>query len=1112
MRRTAVNVAALLIVLAASSQVPAQPVALPTGAAPGAPGEGSRFDLARKDCVGTAANRTSKVWFTIANGVLSDVYSPTVDNTNLSTMQFVVTDGTSFTDLQTRDTTYTVRSLDRSGMACQVTSVARNGKYRIIADYVADPRRDAVVVRVRLLPRPGALGLSLFVRVDPTVNGNGGGGSGNAGADRATVDSTSALVSWDLNTETNAVNRDYAVPTAMALRADRPFTQESSGYVGTPSDGLTQLDQDHRLTATYADAGPGNVVQTAAIDLGGAGAATLALGFGRTAPEAVATAGQAAHAPFVATLARNLAEWNAYDAHLTSPPTKVAGLSTADVEQLKAAYWLSVNTVKASEDKSFPGAIVASLASPWGQAVSAGDPSNGKPPYFGSYREVFARDLYEAYTGLLVAGDLATARDAVRFLFLHQQLADGRFPRNSLLNGQAAPDTGGDQLDESSYPILMAYQAGLAGDTTLWPHIRSAADFVVAHGPAFGSERWEEQGGFSPSTIAAEIAGLVAAARIADQHHDAASADVYRATADHFQRSIKGWTVTTNGPYGDGRYFIRLSRTGDPNAAITYNLGNGSITADQRSVIDAGFLELTRLGILPASDTDVVHSLSIVDQVIGRVTSNGQGFYRYGTSLDGTEDGYGDCFEPDPTNCSPSGRPWPTGNAGSGHLWPVLSGERAEQQLQAGDRSGAVALLNAMRGYAFGVGLMPEQNWENPDLAASGFGSPPETASIGYTNGEAAGSATPLTWAQAQLARLILSVGAHGTGVAKPVEQPAIVRARYVDHGPPGLLPLTVNAPADGTVLDTTTATVTGTTAPAARVSVAAAAVELGGATVKASTTADSSGQFSLTVGLGFGNNILTLGATKGNATAYARISVVSSVVPGTSLLDATDPSGDDHGPGTYTYPLSDNFHDGAFDLQRFQVIDAGDTVYLRAQLRDLSPTFGSALGAQMLDVFIRDPGAPAVSNAPPFPERRYSIAANSLWSSRVEVQGFAAPVFVSATGQSLGPVTVTANQASRSILIGIPKSALGQPGAGWVFTVVLHGQDGFSPDQARGFAPTAQDFLFGLCPPGGSSPICAIDPNTAPKVMDTIPPSGVDQSTELDPTLGPVQLHGLTL
>ena len=177
--------------------------------------------------------------------------------------------------------------------------------------------------------------------------------------------------------------------------------------------------------------------------------------------------------------------------------------------------------LKASEDKTFPGAVVASLASPWGQAVSAGDTPGGKPVYFGSYREVFARDLYESFTGLMAAGDLGTARATVRFLFERQQLADGRFPRNSLVNGKQAPDTGGDQLDETAYPILMAYQAGLQHDGSLWAdHVRKAADFVVAHGPSFGSERWEEQSGYSPSTIAAEIAGLVAAGRIADVNGD----------------------------------------------------------------------------------------------------------------------------------------------------------------------------------------------------------------------------------------------------------------------------------------------------------------------------------------------------------------------------------------------------------------------------------------------------------------------------------------------------------------------------------------------------------------------------------------------------------------
>ncbi|HEY7272122.1 MAG TPA: glucodextranase DOMON-like domain-containing protein [Actinoplanes sp.] len=1062
----------------------AAPAALPD-AATGGPGALSHFDLARKDCLGTSAGRTSKVWYTVAGGVLSDVYSPTVDNTNVETMQFLVTDGRSFTDLQTRDTTYTVRSLDRTGMACEVTSTARSGRYSIVTRYVTDPARDAVVMQVSFRPR--ASGLQLYVRLDGSVNGNGGGGTENGGADDATSSAT-ALVQSDQNTVTNAVNRDYAVPTAMALRADRPFLAASSGFVGTASDGLTQLDTAYRLTPT-ARADDGNVETTARIDTG-RGPVTLALGFGRTAAEATGVAGASARIPWVVTAAAYAAGWWRYDAGLRRPPAEV-----------RNPYYLSANVLKASEDKTFAGAVVASLASPWGQAVSAGATPNGRPVYFGSYREVFARDLYESFTGLLTAGDLATARNTVRFLFLRQQLADGRFPRNSLVNGRTAPDTGGDQLDETAYPILMAYQAGLGGDRDLWPRIRKAADFVVAHGPSFGSERWEEQSGYSPSTIAAEIAGLVAAGAIADRHgqHDAAL--VYRATADHFQRSIKGWTVTTTGPYA-GRYFIRLSKTGDPNAAITYNLGNGGPTADQRAVIDQGFLELTRLGILPANDADIAASLGVVDRVI-RV---GDLFYRYGTDTAGTEDGYGDCYEPDPTACSPSGKPWPTqGNVGSGHVWPVLSGERAEQLLQTGDRSGANALLAAMHVTSSGVGLVPEQAWEDPDLPPSPYGTDPAVASIGFVRGKAAGSASPLTWAQAQFVRLALGVGA-----GRPVEQPGIVADRYVRSGPPGALAVALTAPVEGAVVSGSTVTVTGTTAPGARVVVAGTPTDIAAASTTVATTADATGAFSVSVPVAFLTNVLTVAAARGNATGYARATVVSEALPGPAVLDVTDPDGDDSGPGTYAYPTAADFHPGAFDIERFQVIDAGDTIYLRTQLRDLTPTFGSALGAQLLDVFVRDPGAAAFSTAPPFTSRNYTIAADSAWSSRLEVQGFAEPVFVDAAGRSLGTVAVTANQATRSIVIAVPVAALGRPASGWVFTVALHGQDGFSSDQARGFTPTPQPYQFGLCGPGVSGPICSIDPATAPKVMDTITPPGTDQFTELDPTLGPVQLHGV--
>src|SRR3954462_15768587 len=203
--------------------------------APGAPGALSHFDLARKDCVGTARNTTSRVWYTVADGVLSDVYEPNVDTTNVETMQFIVTDGATFTDLQSRDMTYTV-SADPTGMTCTVTSRARN--YKLTATYITDPARDSVLVHTRF---DGPSNLHLYVRLDPTVGGHGGGGSDNAGPDSATAD-RSALVAGDPTTETVAVNRDYAQPTFLALKADCGFEQASAGYAGTASDGLTQLD------------------------------------------------------------------------------------------------------------------------------------------------------------------------------------------------------------------------------------------------------------------------------------------------------------------------------------------------------------------------------------------------------------------------------------------------------------------------------------------------------------------------------------------------------------------------------------------------------------------------------------------------------------------------------------------------------------------------------------------------------------------------------------------------------------------------------------------------------------------------------------------------------
>ena len=225
-----------------------------------------------------------------------------------------------------------------------------------------------------------------------------------------------------------------------------------------------------------------------------------------------------------------------------------------------------------------------------------------------------------------------------RFLFERQQLPDGSMPRNSLHQRQARAGHASTPSSTSA-PTRWSWRSPSGSPSRRYykAHIKPAANFVASHGPSFGPERWEEQSGFSPSTISAEIAGLIAAAMIADLNGDHASARVWRGVADEFQRNLKKWTLTTNGPLSPQPYFIRLSKNGDPNAAIIYNVGNGGPTLDQRAVIDAGFLEYARLGLLPSRRRRHrrARSPSSTRRSSAR-TASGDGFLRY------NGDGYGD--------------------------------------------------------------------------------------------------------------------------------------------------------------------------------------------------------------------------------------------------------------------------------------------------------------------------------------------------------------------------------------------------------------------------------------------------------------------------------------
>jgi glucoamylase len=1148
----------------------------PAAEAAGAPGAASSYDEARKDCVGTAAGTgSSKAWYTMADGTLSDVYAPTIDNTDVKSLDPIVA-GPGFTALQPRDMTYTVKSLDSTGMACQVTAHDAAHHFDVVTSVITDPSAEAVVLRYQLVPLAGApSGLHLYVRFNPLLNGHGGGGSANSGGESATVVPTSRgeiPLSYSTNSFTEAANRSYATPTYAALASSQPFASVETGYAGTSSDGLTELDSSGSLTSAVAsggapDASNGNVAQT--VGISGSGT-TVALGFGTTSGAALGTALAASFASFARTYASYRSGWTTYDASLRSP-SSFGRVTTARA----SAYYLSANVIKASTDKTFLGASAASLASPWGQAVPAGAAgTDGLAPYFGSYREVFPRDAYETFTGFLTDGDLTTARQMVRYWFDDMQLPNGSFPRNGLLNGKAAPDTGGLQLDETADPVLAAWQAGLASDRSLYTgHIKPAADFLVANGPSDGVERWEEQTGFSPSTMADEVAGLVAAASIAKAQGDTTSERLFLATADNFRRLILTTTVTDDGPLSSQPYFIRVSKNGQPDTASAYTLGNGDPNSvDQRAVVDQGFLELTRLGELPASSALVRNSLAVTGSALAAPTPAGTGIMRY------NGDGYGDCEQVIYEDCSANGEPWATADEGTGHPWPVLSGENGEYQVEAGNSAAATSDLDFMLNSASGVGLIPEQAWNYPDVAASPYGSDPATASIGFTDGQADGSASPLTWAQAQEVRLVADVGA-----GKVLEQPSIVADRYAGApGAPATTPLSVTAPVSvsggdapvnltrpGTTIDAASETVTGTTAPGATVDIAVTGTASGAsspATTAGTVTADSSGAFSVPASLEPGTNSVEVATTAGTAarpsTNEAIFTIDDLYVPGTVVLNAAPAADGGNGPGTYAYPTAMNsdgspvFVPDSFQLNGLTVIDSGSTVTFQVGIANLQSTFGALLGTQLIDLYIHAPSGsiPAVQSrstsggsggvVPPGEIEstaaagayNYSIAPADAWNQLIAVDGFGTDDWVtpsSATSALSGSSSVGTPQVSVAQLspaagssetpgivsITVPTSVLGTPGAGWTFTVTLAGQDGYGTDDARQFTATPGAYTFGVCSAAEASEasppaLCSINPADVPLVMDTIPPSGVSVQTELDPTVNAsgVELQGVTV
>ena len=186
--------------------------------------------------------------------------------------------------------------------------------------------------------------------------------------------------------------------------------------------------------------------------------------------------------------------------------------------------------------------------------------------------------------------------------------------------------------------------------------------------------------------------------------------------------------------------------------------------------------------------------------------------------------------------------------------------------------------------------------------------------------------------------------------------------------------------------------------------------------------------------------------------------------------------------------------------------------VYVQVKIANLTPVFGNSFGAQLLDIYVRNPSATSTSTDAAYPQLNYSIYPADAWSERLEAQGFAPPIWVNAAGTSLGSAQFVADDPSGTATLIMPTSTFGTVGSGWVFTVALTGQNGFNSYQARDFTATPGAYTFGVCAVGGTSPICSFDPTKVPYVIDTITPPGVSQDTELNPIPGPVVLQGVSV
>jgi len=274
-----------------------------------------------------------------------------------------------------------------------------------------------------------------------------------------------------------------------------------------------------------------------------------------------------------------------------------------------------------------------------------------------------------------------------------------------------------------------------------WPMVRRAASFIACNGPVTQQDRWEEDAGYSPFTLAVEIAGLLAAADVADIAGESNVATYLRDLADTWNENIERWTYSTNGDLarqiGVEGYYVRIAPQETDCAASPTdgfvpikNRPPGESVERASHIISPDALALVRFGLRAADDPKILNTIKVIDAVLKSKLPQGPLWYRY------NDDGYGEHSDGGPFDGTGIGRPW-----------PLLAGERAHYELAAGNISGAQALLAAMEQSTGGSRLLPEQVWDQQDI-------PQRELFLGKPSG----SACPLVWAHSEYIKLVRSL------------------------------------------------------------------------------------------------------------------------------------------------------------------------------------------------------------------------------------------------------------------------------------------------------------------------------------------------------------------